>query len=55
MDIIIGKSLKTKKNKRYNNKGPRYWEKLSLVKKKLKYFFLKESKRKHGRKFNNGQ
>ena len=54
-DIIIGKSLKTRKNKRYNNKGPRYWEKLSLVKKKLKYFFLKESKRKHGRKFNNGQ
>jgi len=44
-----------KKNKRYNNKGPRYWEKLSLVKKKLKYFFLKESKREHGKDFNHGK
>ena len=41
-----------KKNKRYNNKGPRYFEKLALMQKKLLNFFRIESKRKHGRKFN---
>jgi len=43
-----------KKNKRYNNKGPRYFEKLGLLQKKLRNFFRKESKQKHGRKFNHG-
>ena len=42
-----------KKNKRYNNKGPRYFEKLGHIKKKLRNFFLFESKRKHGKRFNN--
>jgi len=46
--------MTNKKNKRYNNKGPRYFEKLAFMKKKLKCFFRLESKRKHGRKFNNG-
>ena len=41
-----------KKNKRYNNKGPRYFEKLGHIKKKLRNFFLFESKRKHGKRIN---
>ena len=40
-----------KKNKRFRNKDPRYFEKLSESKKKLKYFFLKESKAKLGKDF----
>ena len=43
-----------KKNKRYNNKGPRYLEKTNEFKKKLKNFFRLESKKKHGRKLNHG-
>tara|TARA_R110001583_G_C5606633_1_gene404955 strand:+ start:226 stop:372 length:147 start_codon:yes stop_codon:yes gene_type:complete len=43
-----------KKNKRFNNKGPRYFEKLAHLKKKLKHFFRLESKRKHGKRINNG-
>ena len=46
--------MTNKKNKRYNNKGPRYFEKLALMQKKLQNFFRIESKRKYGRKFNNG-
>lgn len=40
-----------KKNKKFRNKDPRYFEKLSESKKKLKYFFLKESKAKLGKDF----
>ena len=40
-----------RKNKRFRNKDPRYFEKLSESKKKLKYFFLKESKAKLGKDF----
>lgn len=43
-----------KKNKRFRNKDPRYFEKLSESKKKLKYFFLKESKAKLGKDFKHG-
>ena len=44
-----------KKNKGYRNKGPRYFEKLGHFKKKLKNFFIKESKRKLSRRMNHGQ
>tara|TARA_R100001244_G_scaffold70995_1_gene57461 strand:- start:490 stop:630 length:141 start_codon:yes stop_codon:yes gene_type:complete len=43
-----------KKNKRYNNKGPRYFEKLGHLKKKIKHFFRLESKRKLSRRINHG-
>jgi patatin-like phospholipase/acyl hydrolase len=43
-----------KKNKGFRNKDPRYFEKLSESKKKLKYFFLKESKAKLGKDFKHG-
>lgn len=48
------KALMNKKNKRFRNKDPRYFEKLSESKKKLKYFFLKESKAKLGKDFKHG-
>ena len=44
-----------KKNKGYNNKGPRYFEKFGLLQKKLKGFFRLESKRKHGKRLNHGR
>ena len=44
-----------KKNKGYNNKGPKYFEKLTDYKKKIQNFFRNESKKKHGRKLNHGQ
>ena len=44
-----------KKNKRFNNKGPKYFEKLNRFRKKVQNFFKKESKRKHGRKLNHGR
>jgi hypothetical protein len=44
-----------KKNKGYTNKGPRYFEKLGYFKKKLKNFFIKESKRKLSRRMNHGK
>jgi hypothetical protein len=40
-----------RKNKGFRNKDPRYFEKLGETKKKLKYFFLKESKAKLGKDF----
>jgi len=40
-----------KKNKRYNNKGPKYFEKLGVLNKQIQNFFRIESKRKLGKKF----
>tara|TARA_R100000951_G_scaffold78619_1_gene66380 strand:- start:7423 stop:7575 length:153 start_codon:yes stop_codon:yes gene_type:complete len=37
-----------KKNKGFRNKDPRYFEKLAEAKKKLRWFFIKESKKKLG-------
>jgi len=39
-----------KKNKGFRNKDPRYLEKVNYFKKQLKRLFIREGKRKHGRK-----
>jgi hypothetical protein len=39
----------TKKNKGYRNKDPKYFDKKEDVKKKLRNFLTKESKKKHGK------
>jgi hypothetical protein len=38
-----------KKKRAFYNKGPKYFEKNEKLKKKLKAFFIKESKIKHGK------
>ena len=42
-----------KKNKKYNNKGPKYFEKVNTFQKKLHNFFKLESKRKYGKRLTN--
>ena len=37
-----------RKNKRFRNKDPRYFEKLAVIKKGLRWFFNKESKKHFG-------
>jgi len=39
-----------RKRKGFRNKDPRYFDKLRDIKKKLRYSFLKETKRKLGKK-----
>ena len=34
-----------RKNKQFRNKDPRYFEKLAVIKKGLRWFFTKESKK----------
>jgi len=43
-----------KKNKGYNNKGPRYFDKLGHLKKKIQNFLRLESKRKRSKRINHG-
>lgn len=42
-----------RKNKGFRNKDPRYFEKLAVIKKGLRWFFTKESKKHLG--VHNGQ
>jgi len=43
--------LTKRRNKGFRNKDPRYIKKIQELKKKLRYFYLKESKAKHGKEF----
>tara|TARA_R110001583_G_scaffold13069_8_gene57036 strand:- start:301 stop:447 length:147 start_codon:yes stop_codon:yes gene_type:complete len=42
--------LTNKKNKGFRNKDPRYNEKLAVFKRQIKRLFVRETKRKHGKK-----
>jgi hypothetical protein len=43
-----------RKNKGFRNKDPRYFEKLAEAKKKLRWFFIKESRETFGKEKHHG-